>query len=62
MATLSAVLPDFTAERLSAPDAAFLYLERPTEPLHVGAVMVLEGSDFDVRRPMRHVRRSCGAC
>ncbi len=31
------------ADRLSALDATFLYLERPTEPLHVGAVMVLEG-------------------
>lgn len=43
MTIFSALLPDFTADRLTALDAAFLYLERPTEPLHVGAVMVLEG-------------------
>ena len=43
MTILSALLPDFAADRLTALDAAFLYLERPTEPLHVGAVMVLEG-------------------
>ncbi|HEY2385390.1 MAG TPA: wax ester/triacylglycerol synthase family O-acyltransferase [Candidatus Binatia bacterium] len=34
----------FAADRLSALDASFLYLERSTEPLHVGAVMLLEGS------------------
>ena len=31
-------------DRLSSLDAAFLYLEGPKEPLHVGAVAVLDGS------------------
>ncbi len=31
-------------ERLSPLDAAFLYLEQPTELLHVGAVSIVEGS------------------
>ncbi len=31
-------------EQLSPLDASFLYLERPTEPLHVGAVAVLDGA------------------
>jgi diacylglycerol O-acyltransferase len=31
------------SERLSALDASFLYLERPTERLHVGAVALLDG-------------------
>jgi len=35
--TLSPSLLDFTSDRLTALDAAFLYLERPTERLHVGA-------------------------
>src|SRR5689334_5818115 len=33
----------FGADRLSSLDASFLYLERSTEPLHVGAVMFLDG-------------------
>ena len=32
------------SDRLSPLDASFLYLERPTELLHVGAVAVLEGA------------------
>ena len=36
--------PGFGEDRLSPLDAAFLYLERPTEPLHVGALAVLEGT------------------
>jgi WS/DGAT/MGAT family acyltransferase len=42
MSIFSAIFPG-AADRLTALDAAFLYLERPTEPLHVGAVMLLEG-------------------
>lgn len=36
--------PIATPERLSPLDASFLYLERPTESLHVGAVAVLAGT------------------
>lgn len=39
------------SNRLSAEDAAFLYLEEPTLPMHVGSVMVFdppkEGFDYD---------------
>ena len=32
-----------TSSRLSAMDAAFLYLERPVQRLHVGSVSLLDG-------------------
>lgn len=35
-----------TYERLSALDASFLHVERPTTPMHVGAVSVFEGAPF----------------
>ena len=34
-----------TATRLSALDASFLYLERPSMHMHVGGVGVLDSSD-----------------
>ncbi|HEX5588088.1 MAG TPA: wax ester/triacylglycerol synthase family O-acyltransferase [Acidimicrobiia bacterium] len=35
-----------TYDRLSALDESFLHLERPDTPMHVGAVVVLEGDPF----------------
>lgn len=40
---MTTLRPPLTGERLSTLDAAFLYLEGPTSPLHVGAVMLLDG-------------------
>jgi len=41
----------YSYERLSAQDAAFLFAERPNEPMHVGAVAIFDGgttsSDLD---------------
>ncbi|OGO49680.1 MAG: hypothetical protein A2148_00470 [Chloroflexi bacterium RBG_16_68_14] len=36
-------MPGRLARRLSAPDAAFLYLERPNAPLHIGSLGIYEG-------------------
>src|SRR5512143_3129839 len=44
----NAAPPHAGTEQLSPLDASFLYLERPTELLHVGAVAVLEAApSFD---------------
>jgi diacylglycerol O-acyltransferase / wax synthase len=45
------------AERLSALDSSFLYLEEPTTPMHVGTVMILDpGSNgLGHARVMRHI-------
>ena len=32
----------YSYERLSAQDASFLWAERPNQPMHVGAVAILE--------------------
>jgi len=36
-------MPSNLTRRLSAQDAAFLYLERPSAPLHIGSLGVYEG-------------------
>ena len=36
-------MPDALSHRLSAQDAAFLYLERPRAPLHIGSLGIYDG-------------------
>lgn len=36
-------MPNHLARRLSSTDAAFLYLERPNAPLHIGSLGIYEG-------------------
>ena len=59
----AAARPPGAGECLSPLDASFLYLERPTELLHVGAVAVLEAPPaFEALRPKTYDRVQGHCC
>lgn len=44
-------------ERLSPQDASFLYMEKPTTPMHVGSVAVIEDPGLDFEAVCDHIDR-----
>ena len=39
-------MPRYSYDRLSAQDASFLFAEKPNQPMHVGAIAILEADEL----------------